>query len=1242
MTTMNITRRQWIEFVRFEFLNQIRRRSVWFLFLLFLFAVIGITSDALMDAQTGAIPFNAPVLLAEYGLIMGVVALLLMAAVSADAATRDLQTRMEPLMHAAPLRRAAYVGGRFFGAFLTVALLLAVVPLAQLIVPLFHPEVSSEHVGAPGAAAYLQTYLLLIVPNAFVGSAVLFALATLVRHTVGAYAGAALMFAGIQLSLDLVGEGMGRWDLAQLLDSTGLTTIIVISQSWPPAELAERLVGSEAALLGNRLLWFGIALVVLALTIRRFDFGTSVSRMPWWRGRRLPAQAAPGGAAGAGAGTGGEIAPSAPLVAPSVTKDFGIGGRLRQTLAVAGDSLREMKTPWTLLALPFFALKVLLNIEAVRSMGSGTMVFPTTGRVLEPLDDVAPPIVLAIVMFPVIVAGEMLWRERDANIQSLADSAPVPDGVRFFGKLVGLWFVIAAVHAMLALAAVLTQVSLGWYELEPALLFQIVFGLELVDALVFSLFALSIHILANQKHVGHVLVLLLIAASNIFPGQFAVEHPLLLLGFEPDWRHSAISGFEPFLTSVLTFELYWAASALLLALIARLFWVRGVEQRLRDRMRLAARRFTGRAARSITAAVVLVLLVGGFIFYNTNVLNEYETSAEIVERKAEYERRYGRHEGAAQPQVAATRLHVEIWPDRREAELRGVHQLVNRTPAPIDMIHVAIPSTVELGEIEFSRPARAALLDDQLGHRIYALNEPLQPGVSVRMSWSVRHAPRGFPAGGISSAVVENGSFFVVRDWMPLIGYQPSRELTDAAQRKELGLPEHAGLPSPDDHEARHDPLYVERTHVEVTIGTAADQVAVAVGELKRSWTQNGRRYFHYVPAVPIQNDYAIFSADYAVRRSRVGEVAIEIYHHPGHAMNVDRMIRSMEVSLAQFTERFGPYPFKVLRMVEYPGEGGSLHAAPATIWYKELFSLFDPGNEPRGIDLPFAVVAHEVAHQFQPVPARVEGIALLSESFAWYAAMGVIEQEHGTEHLQRFLSFMHEAYLRPRSRAGVPLLRASDWFLGYRKGPLAMYALREYVGQERVDLAWRRLRARHASFEPPFATSLDLYRELKQVTPDSLHYLLADLLERNTFWELKTTGASAHPTANGQWQVSLQVEAQKRVVDEKGEETEVAMNDLIEIGVFAPPNAGEDRGKPLYLTMHRISTGQQTITMTVPAAPARAGIDPRHLLIDATPRDNLVGVSSESPDVPRPSHAETDQKPPAGSRKQHMENGTT
>lgn len=108
------------------------------------------------------------------------------------------------------------------------------------------------------------------------------------------------------------------------------------------------------------------------------------------------------------------------------------------------------------------------------------------------------------------------------------------------------------------------------------------------------------------------------------------------------------------------------------------------------------------------------------------------------------------------------------------------------------------------------------------------------------------------------------------------------------------------------------------------------------------------------------------------------------------------------------------------------------------------------------------------------------------------------------------------------------------------------MYALREYVGKEQVSSALRRLLERHGTGMTPLPTPLDLYRELQAVTPDSLRYLVHDLFAANTFWELETKEATATQTEAGTWQVSLNVQARKVVVNERVDETEVPMNDWV------------------------------------------------------------------------------------------------
>ncbi len=517
------------------------------------------------------------------------------------------------------------------------------------------------------------------------------------------------------------------------------------------------------------------------------------------------------------------------------------------------------------------------------------------------------------------------------------------------------------------------------------------------------------------------------------------------------------------------------------------------------------------------------------------------------------------------------------------------------------------------------------LADKDLGHRIYALDPPLLPGDSLRLGFEVRFEPRGFRNDGgllVDASVVANGTFFTNQDWLPVIGYQANRELSDAGDRRAHGLAPHPAIPSLYDVEARQDETGKEQIAFEAVVGTDEDQIAVAPGALRRTWIEGGRRYFRYSTDAPIGNEYAFFSAKYAVYEGEWNDssagsgqvVAIRIFHHPRHTANLDRMLRSVRASLSHYTKQFGPFPYRHISLVEHPGHGMGMHAEAGMIAFQEGFSLLNPEDGPQGLDLPFYVVAHEVAHQWwgSGLAARVEGAGLLSETLASYSGYQVVENTYDHEHLRRLLNRLRTADDIPPTRTAVPLLRAADSYAAYRKGPFAMYALSEYIGEERVNDALRRLLNAHRLGAPPLLTTLDLYRELQAVTPDSLQYLLHDLFEANTFWELETERATAEQTEAGAWQVTLEIKARKVVVDEAGIETEVPMDDWVEIGVFSPAGEGEESGELLYARKHRIRTGVQTITVTVPRKPARAGIDPYHLLIDWETDDNVRTVKGK------------------------------
>src|SRR5690606_19070155 len=284
----------------------------------------------------------------------------------------------------------------------------------------------------------------------------------------------------------------------------------------------------------------------------------------------------------------------------------------------------------------------------------------------------------------------------------------------------------------------------------------------------------------------------------------------------------------PFVEPFVWFKLYWAAWALLFGVAAVLFWVRGHDAGGWRRLAQAGARLRGPRARLAGVAAALVLVFGGFVFYNTDVLNDSPSPNEAGRPRAEYERRYGRFEDAPQPVVAAADLRVEVYPGEPAVEVRGAYRLVNRTGAAIDSVHVVIERAVDVRSISLDRPARPVVVDEEAGYRIFALERPLVPGDSLRLSFDVAYRPRGFRSSGAQTVAVDNGTYFD-RRWLPFVGYQPAFELSDDEVRQRFGLPPRPPMPGPDDAGARLHAGVVRNedlVDVEAVVGTAADQIA--------------------------------------------------------------------------------------------------------------------------------------------------------------------------------------------------------------------------------------------------------------------------------------------------------------------------------------------------------------------------------------------------------------------------------
>ncbi|MFD2514807.1 ABC transporter permease/M1 family aminopeptidase [Pontibacter locisalis] len=1195
------------ETFRYELASQLRNVSTWIFFMFLLTVTYLLAREVFIDEPIdGGYSLFAPYYIAKLSVLAFIVGILILAPIPGYAATRDIETRMSSLLFTAPVSKLVYLGGRFLAAFALGAILMTAIPAGIFGASLF----PGEHVvltGPINPAAYLNAYFLFVLPNTFVAVALMFALATLTRRSVAGFLMAIFIFFIAFASWQLIAVNKGNWELAKLTDPLGISLIQELKTLWTPLEKNTLMPGSQKWTLLNRLIWCFIAISLLALTYFSFRKEPIAISNKMGKGRRVSESST--------TPEGLRILKDTPVVVPQVQQTFGFSTRVLQVITVTRESFKVVMG-WGWIAFTCLALFVFLTSSSWFSDFHYASQLPVTGHLLILLENHTYNAIWFIIPLLILYyAGELVWQEREARLNEIIGAAPMPVWVSFTGKFAGLFLALVLMQVLMMISGMVVQMRQGYYDFEFPLYLKILFGIRLVDYTLLALLAFVIHVVVNQKYIGNLIMILFFVVA-FYGYLIGIEPGLFVYGSDPGWTYSEIRGLEPYMYPWLVFKLYWAAWALLLAVVANLLWPRGTETNLNQRIQEGSRRLTRQTKAVAAFAGLLIMILGGFVFYNTSILHPLTAAPEGEEWKADYEKLYRKYANSPQPWLTAVNLHVEIFPEMRTVDIRGSQSYVNRTGSRIDSIHLATALGVENHLIRFNRSATPKLINEKLGHHIYVLDKPLLPGDSLRLDFHVSFSPQGFPNYGIDASLVRNGSSFEDA-WLPKMGYQKSREIEDPKERSEQGLnPNRRFLPSLD--VARMGIPGQERIDFEAVVGTDKGQIAIAPGKLQRSWSENGRRYFHYSTEAPIINDIAFFSADYDVRESQwrfkeTGQlVDIEILYHPRHTLNLERMVNGIHASLNYLTKQLGPYPHSEIRFLENTGYNKGMQANPTNVWYRTGYALLNQASDSERVDVTFATVAHEVAHQWwgnQLSPAVMEGNILLVESLAWYSAFEIIEEAHGKEKLLDLIHQFRQEYFSPQARSVQPLLKANDHTLIYRKGPLALYSLREYIGKEQVRMALQNLFKKNAFGSPPLPTPQDLYSELQRVTPDSMQYLLHDLFATNTYWDLKTEQSSARETKGGNWEVSLDVQARKYTVDTLGVETDVPMNEWIQLEIYEPVEGQEGERETLYLQKHRIHSGKQTIVVKVPRKPAYAGIDPNYLLMDLKRKDNTSEV---------------------------------
>lgn len=1203
---------------RFEFRYLLRNPLLWMTAAAtFLANFVVISVDGLGLAEGGALENAASVTLQKY-VMVSLLFMFVTSAFVANAVIRDDETGFGPIVRSTKVTKLEYLTGRFLGAFATAALCMLLVPLAILLGSAM-PWANPALLGPTRLADHLYGYFLIALPNLLVHSAVFFALATITRSMMATYLGVIGFLSGYFVLENAFGDRPELVTAVALADPFGARPLSDAFRYWTVAERNVLLPDFTGPLLYNRLLWLGIALLLLALAYVAFRFadqGTSTrEQKKWTLARRRSAETASDETVRGGT-------PGTPLPSP---RHGPAAARALLWMRTHFEIQQVVTSPAFIVLIAWGLFTTLITLLTQRDP-DGRPTIPTTLSMIPEIEEGLAVIPLVIAIF---YAGEVVWRERSQRIHELVDAAPMPNWVYVVSKTLAMALVLTAVLLTSVAASIALQLSLGYTDLELGkyLLWFVLPGTW--DLLLIAVLAVFVQALSPHKTVGWGVMVLFLLLQQINP---AVYHTLLDFGGTPPLPISDMNGGGSFWKGAWTVRVYWGALAVLLLVATHLLWRRGIETRLKPRLVRARGRLSGASGWIAGAAFVTFITAGAYAYYNTNVLNDYQTPIAMEARAAELERKYGQYVGVPQPMITGMEIDVALYPEERRAVNTGRYRLQNQTSQPIRDVHVRMMKdpALELTSATIEG-ARQIHHDEEHGFRIFRLDRLMQPGEERVLSFGAQFWPRGFRSGSPVTRIVENGTFLSEVQLGPLIGMSRFGMIQDPATRRKYGLPEAPRLPELEDLSATARPDFGRGwASADITVSTSADQTPIAPGNEVSDVTRGGRRTARFVSDVPIRPRFAVLSARYAERHRRHDGIDLAVYHHPEHAWNVDRMLDAMAVSLDYYQASFGPYPFDQARIVEFPGYNSLAQAFAGTIPYSETVGFISDYSQPDTIDYVSYLTAHELSHQYwahQVVGADMEGQDVLSETLAQYSALMVLKKIRGDHHIRRYLQFELDRYLDGRAYSAEPeppLARAAGGgYVAYRKGALAMYLLQERLGEEAVNRALRNLVDRYRFKGAPYPRSLDLIELLRaEADTDEEQALITDLFEQVTLYDLRAGEATAVQRADGRWTVAVRVEAKKLYADDRGRETEAPLHMRIEIGLFTaePGRDAFDAKNVILLERQPIRSGAQILRFVTDRRPTHAGIDPYNYYIDRSSGDNVVEVLAGGLDAHPPS----------------------
>ncbi|WP_449403964.1 M1 family aminopeptidase [Flavobacterium aurantiibacter] len=1186
--------------------------AIFFLFAFFLMADSLGYFDALSSTTTSNQFANSP--LAINSAINGLSTFIyfLLPGIIGTVIYRDYRYNVHPVMYSYPFEKPAYFFGKFLSGFtisIIITLFIGIGIYLATILPFANPDL----LGPQRFDAYWQAYLYFVLPNMFFYGVIVFVVVTITRNASVGFLTVLILIIGQSVVQSYASDAENR-AIAAYLDPFGYEALSYYTQYWTVYERNNLALPFEGYIIYNRLLWLGISLLILGLIYRAFSFSQNgITLFKSKKSERFTKE---------------NFSAILRVNLPEVTLDFSAKTTLNNILHFTGFELRYILKNWLFIVIFFVAVLFLFLVFFTLGVIFGTKTLPLTSTLLSGANVVN----LFINALTFLFAGLLIHRGTISRMNLLVDSTPTSNFALVAPKFLALILMQAAVLFSVIIAGVGYQAINGFTDFELDKYFFHLYGIVWINLIIWACLALFVQSWVRNYLIGFFILLATSIVLTFLPSM-GVEQIIFLFNEDPGYAYSNLDGYGATLPPYFLYKVYWLLLGSVLLLIGFGLYRRGISSNAKERLQNFKRTFTKPIAVACSLLFFSFIGLGGKIYYENNIREKRKTALEFEKEAVLWEKKYKKYENTQQPRIVEVNVNLEIYPETRDFVAKGKYYLKNKSGQPIDTLIINYQKGTTYTSAE---KWQKISIDTVLNFDILKLEKALAPGDSLLFEFTMKNKPNTLF--NSDSPILYNGTF-INNGMFPSFGYNDGGEITDNDLRKKYNLPPKDRMPSPYDMKARQN-TYISSDsdwiRFQATIGTAGDQIAIAPGYLQKQWKEKGRNYFHYKMDQKMLNFYAFNSGRYEVLRDKWNNVNIEIYYHKDHTYNLDRMVKGIKKGLDYYSANFSPYQHKQVRIIEFPEtSGGFAQSFANTIPFSEGLGFVadvDDTDE-NAVDYPFAITAHEVAHQWwahQVIGANVQGATVLSESLSEYSSLKVLEHQYGKGQMRKFLKEALDSYLQGRafeSKKEQPLMfNENQQYIHYNKGSLVLYALSDYIGEAKFNAALKSFIQKKAYQEAPYTTAVEFVEEIDSITPDSLKYLINDMFREITTYSNSLENAKVEDLKNGKYRVTINFSVTKQYADGNGKErftnkagksitgtvrgkkvTSAPLADYIELGIFGKDKTQKE--KALYLKKVKVDKISNTVSIIVNEKPTEVGIDPYNKLIDVNSTDNRKGL---------------------------------